>query len=119
MLKTLVALLGATGVILGALGAHKLGSDIDASRLSALDTASKYHLAHAVMAYVAAVNHHRLSQLASSLFLLGILLFCGSLYAIAFLDLAVGPVVPFGGTAFILAWLTLALSVWRGQKDHP
>jgi uncharacterized membrane protein YgdD (TMEM256/DUF423 family) len=46
------------------------------------------------------------------LFLAGILLFCGSLYLLAFTGMHSGYVTPAGGLAFILGWLLLAAAVW-------
>jgi len=105
------ALLGAAGVALGAFGAHGLRARLDARALELWETAVRYHLIH-----VAALLAIALSPLAASLrtagwlFVLGIVLFSGSLYGLALGGPArlLGPVTPLGGLAFIAGWLWIA-----------
>jgi len=104
------ALLGAAGVALGAFGAHALRARLDARALEIWDTAVRYHGIHA-----AALLAIALSPLAASLrgagwlFALGIVLFSGSLYALALGGpRLLGPITPLGGLAFIAGWLWIA-----------
>jgi uncharacterized membrane protein YgdD (TMEM256/DUF423 family) len=106
------ALLGATGVALGAFGAHGLRDRLDARALEVWETAVRYHLIHAVALLALALSPHAASlRTAGWLFTVGIALFSGSLYA---LSLGVGPrallgpVTPLGGLAFIAGWAWIA-----------
>ena len=110
-LAALGAGLGALGVALGAFGAHGLEDAVSPDRLETWRTGAQYHLAHALAAVVAGWLG---APRAAGLFLTGIVLFSGSLYALVLLDLAVlGAVAPVGGLAFIAGWAALAVSLWR------
>jgi uncharacterized membrane protein YgdD (TMEM256/DUF423 family) len=110
------ALNAALTVIAGAYGAHAVK---DPARAALFQTAVQYHLFHAlgllVIGVVAALRPgSALLATAGGLMLLGILLFSGSLYLHAFTGYhGLSIVTPFGGTAFILAWLLLAVAVLR------
>jgi len=123
------ALLAAVGVGLGAFGAHgledflrQLGREANlAKRLAWFDTAVRYQLYHALgliaMAALAGTNASGLHRAAAGLFIAGIALFSGSLYAMTFAGDAwrkLGMVTPLGGLAFIAGWVLVAIAVWRG-----
>lgn len=124
------ALLAATAVGLGAYGAHGLekqilflGYESDATkRLDWFETGAKYHMIHAVGMIVAGLVMERrpatwLLKAVPVLFLLGILLFSGSLYAMTLLSedwSKLGAVVPIGGASYIAGWVCLA--VGTGKK---
>lgn len=113
-------IMGALGVMLGAFGAHALREQLSAEMLSTFETAVRYHLYHALALLGAAVVLARwpdsaFAALAGWLFLLGIVLFSGSLYALALSGVRwLGAITPFGGLAFIAGWVCLALAAWRG-----
>lgn len=121
------ALLAAAGVGLGAFGAHgledflrRLGHEADlAKRLAWYETAVRYQLFHALALLIVAALATRTSAasgLAAWLFIIGIALFSGSLYAMTFLGEAwrkLGMVTPLGGLALIAGWLAVAISVAR------
>lgn len=111
----------AAAVILGAFGAHGLRDKLDAYSLSVFEKAVFYHFLHAigilVIAVLARVNTIPLRAQAtvSWLLLAGIILFSGSLYALAVSGVrALGAVTPLGGLAFIAGWLLLAYYGVRG-----
>jgi uncharacterized membrane protein YgdD (TMEM256/DUF423 family) len=116
ILLTLGALSAALAVIAGALGAHALK---EAAQAALFRTAVLYHMFHALGLLAIGVlarlrPNATLLAWSGALMFTGIVLFSGSLYLIAaahFPGLRV--VTPFGGTAFIIAWLLLALAVWR------
>lgn len=126
------AMLAATGIALGAYAAHGLADRIEAlgyaaelaQRVEWFETAIRYHLYHALgLMVVTLLAEKRLSpasySLASKAFLLGILLFCGSLYVMTFAPAdwkKLGAVVPLGGISFIAGWGAVAYGVWRGQN---
>lgn len=109
------AITGAAGVALGAFGAHALKAQLHAAGSeSTWDTAVQYHLIHAVALLVLAFWARSAPALASSvstsgwLFVVGIVLFSGSLYGLALGGPRwLGPVTPLGGLAFIVGWLWL------------
>ncbi|HEY0881474.1 MAG TPA: DUF423 domain-containing protein [Archangium sp.] len=130
-LTFVTALLGFTGVALGAFGAHAVkgavfGLEDAAQRLAWWETASRYHLVHALaVGLVAVLSAHVTSKfpnIAAGLFGLGITLFSGSLYVMAVTgEKGLGIVTPFGGVAFLAGWVALALGA-RGlgrQKEAP
>src|SRR5262245_25252776 len=100
---------GAFGVLLGAFGAHGLkGMVTDPHLLEVWETAARYHLFHAGALGLVAV-HPRRPAVAGVAFLLGILLFSGSLYTLSLTGARwLGAITPLGGLSFIVGWLSLA-----------
>jgi len=118
------ALLMAAGVGSGAFGAHILKDRLDAYSMGIWEKAVFYHFVHALgMLIVAALMRAgALTQSASgaisATMLAGIVLFSGSLYALALSGVRVlGAVTPFGGVAFIAAWLMLAWRLLQASKQ--
>lgn len=109
----LVGVAGASAVLLGAFGAHALRGVLDADHRELWHTAVNYHFWHALaLALAAGLGQGRGRRVAFAAFALGIVLFSGSLYALALgAPRWVGIVTPFGGVAFILGWLALGLSL--------
>lgn len=106
---------GALAVAFGAFGAHALAEAVAPERLDTWQTAASYHMAHALATGLAALASESgwKARWAGGLFLLGIVLFCGSLYLLVLLDLPVlGAIAPLGGLAFIAGWAALALAAW-------
>ena len=65
-----------------------------------------------------ALRTFRFASVAGALFLIGIILFSGSLYAPAFIDIPnLGMVAPFGGLSFMLGWIVISLSGLLGEKE--
>jgi uncharacterized membrane protein YgdD (TMEM256/DUF423 family) len=112
----LVGLAGASAVVLGAFGAHALKGIVDAAGLEIWHTAVQYHFWHALALFVAVVGlaPGRARSVAVVAFAVGILLFSGSLYALALgAPRLVGIITPFGGVAFIAGWVAVALALRR------
>ena len=117
------AALMALAVILGAFGAHGLRDTLEPARLAAWHTAVQYQAWHALGLLLLGALYTRLPERgarAAGLFMLaGIGLFSGSLYLLMLTGIRwLGPITPIGGTAFVIAWLILAWSAWKGFK-HP
>ncbi len=111
--RRLAAALGAIGIALGAFGAHGLQDLVAPERLETWETASRYHLLHAVAMLALPDDARRTRQL----WLAGVTLFSGSLYALVLLDLPIlGAVTPLGGLSFIAGW---ALLGWRATSGPP
>ncbi|MFD2640650.1 DUF423 domain-containing protein [Pseudomonas japonica] len=114
----LAAFFGFTGVALGAFAAHGLKTRLSAEYLAVFQTGVTYQLIHALALFgVAILSVHlpgRLVTWAGSLFILGILLFSGSLYILTLSGIGkLGMITPLGGTAFLAGWLCLGLAAWR------
>lgn len=115
----IAALMGALGVALGAFGAHGLSDVLAANgRAVTFDTATEYHLVHALaLTLVALLSLHLQTQwlrVAGYGFIAGIVLFSGSLYVLAILDVSImGAVAPLGGVAFIIGWAALGMAGWQ------
>ncbi len=113
------ALMAGVGVGAGAFGAHALRARLAPEMLTVFETGVRYHLIHALallsVAWAATRWPGHATNAAGWLFLAGILLFSGSLYALSLSGIrALGIITPFGGAAFIAGWLALAWAVWRG-----
>jgi uncharacterized membrane protein YgdD (TMEM256/DUF423 family) len=118
---------GATGatalalaVIIGAFGAHGLRDRLDAYSTSVYEKAVMYHFFHALGILLVSMMPKAgfLSQTQGAwvcgLFTAGIVLFSGSLYALAVTRIPMlGAITPFGGAAFIGGWLMLAWVLLR------
>lgn len=107
---------GFLAVALGAFGAHGLKNTLSDSLLSAFQTGVQYHFYHTLALLLTAVLMFRYPQIkwlewSGILFLLGIVLFSGSLYAMALGGPRwLGPVTPIGGLCFMAGWLLLAIA---------
>lgn len=105
----LIGLAGASAVLLGAFGAHALRGVLDAQSRELWHTAVDYHVWHALALVLAAgFGRGRSGRFAIAAFALGIVLFSGSLYALALgAPRWCGVITPFGGLAFVAGWLAL------------
>jgi uncharacterized membrane protein YgdD (TMEM256/DUF423 family) len=115
------AVFGATGVIAGAFGAHALRGRLAADDLAVFETADRYQMNHAITLVALAgwldEGIRPALEWAARLFVIGVLLFSGSLYALAFAGPRwLGMITPIGGAAFIGGWLALATAAVRGSS---
>jgi uncharacterized membrane protein YgdD (TMEM256/DUF423 family) len=111
------AIFGALGVGLGAFGAHALRDRLPAQLLSAYQTGVLYHLVHAV-ALLAIALYGRATRsdvsLPAWLLMAGIVLFSGSLYAMALTRISrFAMLTPLGGLCFIAAWISVLVVIGR------
>jgi uncharacterized membrane protein YgdD (TMEM256/DUF423 family) len=118
----LMVAVGATmaglAVAAGAFGAHLLESRLTETALRVYETAVRYQMYHAVALLFAGRflvrRPSRLIRASCWLFLLGIVLFSGSLYGMALSGMTgLGALTPLGGVAFLLGWACLAVAVLR------
>lgn len=113
---------GMIAVAAGAFAAHGLKERLDAGLLAIFQTGAQYHLYHTLALLGVAMLRSRgggsgFVRAAGWAFLLGILLFSGSLYALALSGVrALGAITPFGGVAFLIGWLLLAVQGSRGTS---
>lgn len=109
------------GVAAGAFGAHGLAGYFEAhpDLEGTYDTAVRYHMLHGLALFISAWAVEKwggnLPTWSGYLFILGILLFSGSLYLLVALRLRwLGAITPLGGVAFLAGWLCLLIAAWRG-----
>lgn len=116
LLTQAAAIFGFCAVAFGAFGAHALKGSLSPALLEVFKTAVFYQFIHTITLLVVAVllsrrPSHVLLKAAGLSFMVGIVLFCGSLYTLVFSGLTlVGLITPVGGLSFLLAWLLLFLS---------
>ncbi len=120
MQKMMIVLAGVNGMIAvaaGAFGAHGLRAKLTPDALAVFETAARYHIYHALaLAALAALAGHassRLFTISAISFQFGIVLFCGSLYAMALSRLEwkwLGPITPIGGLMLMIGWVLLAIA---------
>ena len=121
MTRTLVAtgaVLAFLAVGLGAFGAHGLRDRVTPEALAIYQTGVQYHAMHslALLLLAALTPHMRLSPWTARLFVAGIVIFSGSLYALAMTGQKwLGAITPIGGLCFLAGWLILAFS----GRNHP
>lgn len=119
------SLLAGLGVALGAFGAHGLKKLVPPETVATFQTGVQYQMYHAFALLVAGLLWDRVAggtplAWAGWSFLIGILLFSGSLYALVILKAThkvglggIGIITPIGGLFFIAGWVLLALALYR------
>jgi uncharacterized membrane protein YgdD (TMEM256/DUF423 family) len=121
-------LLAALAVGLGAFGAHALRELIDERSLQTYQTAVQYHFIHVIALIITSIllkeGSSKWYVKAGYLFLVGIILFSGSLYTLTFFKAAsvtnmnwLGAITPLGGLCFIAGWLSLFAAVTFSAKN--
>ena len=121
------AVLGAIGVILGALGSHWMKTKVGPELLDAYKTGVLYHMIHVMAMFfcliLGDINKLEKPVAVARFFALGIILFSGSLYIMAFAQAFggsarfIGPVTPIGEVAFIVGWIYLFINVKSKVSD--
>jgi uncharacterized membrane protein YgdD (TMEM256/DUF423 family) len=116
----------ALAVAIGAFGAHGLRGRLDVYSMSVYERAVFYHFVHALgMLIVSAMMQAGMLPRSAgvwvaALLAAGILLFSGSLYALAISgNRMLGAITPFGGVSFIAAWVVLAFTALRSRPPAP
>jgi uncharacterized membrane protein YgdD (TMEM256/DUF423 family) len=115
------SILGGLAVATGAFGAHGLQKMVTPERLDTWEKAVRYQIYHALALLLLAwaITHWpeqaKLLAAGGWLFLIGVILFSGSLYLLVLSDTSwLGAITPLGGVAFVAGWLCLAIAAWRG-----
>jgi uncharacterized membrane protein YgdD (TMEM256/DUF423 family) len=119
------AALALLAVLSGAFAAHGLKTMLDAQQLALFETAARYQMYHALALLVVGVMltipqfSQSLLKLAALAFILGIILFSGSLYLLALIGVSwLGAITPLGGLAFLSGWLfMMAAALKTVPKD--
>ena len=118
----IASLLAGTSVAAGAFASPALQEQLSARALNIFETAVKYQMYHALalLAVALLLSRNETSQIpflaAGSAFILGIMIFSGSLYALSLTGIQwLGAMTPLGGIAFLVGWgcLTVAAFRWK------
>lgn len=124
MTERLLVILAALNMMIavgaGAFGAHGLKNVLSQDMLAIWHTAVTYQVMHALGMFVIALLIPRLGQpllgVAGAMMLAGIVIFSGSLYALALSGIRVlGAITPIGGVAFLVAWALVAWAAFRAS----
>ncbi len=106
-------------VMIGAFGAHALKATLEATnRLETFETAVRYQFYHAMALILLGLLmiqfQHKAFNIAGYGFIIGILLFSGSLYGLSLTGITkLGAITPLGGLAFIIGWAAFAWGASR------
>ncbi|MEC4817915.1 MAG: DUF423 domain-containing protein [Scytonema sp. PMC 1069.18] len=116
---SIAAILGGLSVAAGAFASHALRETISDRSLEIFEVGARYQMYHALALLVVALLLSRTDTppptlIASGwLFILGIAIFSGSLYALSLSGVkSLGAIAPLGGAAFIAGWGALAFAAW-------
>ncbi len=120
----IAAITGILSVVLGAFAAHALKGLVSDHSVTTFETGVRYQFYHVFALMAVGIFYKEFPSgiliWAGRFFLLGILLFSGSLYTLAIVQASVKPgynwigaITPFGGICFIAGWLLLFLSFFR------
>ncbi len=109
---------GLFAVAAGAFGAHALKSKLDAASLNTFEVGVRYQMYHALallaVAWVVSTNPSRAANASGYCFLIGTVLFSGSIYGLALTPWRwLGPITPLGGTVLMAGWLFLIVAALR------
>ena len=116
---SLAAFCAMLAVAFGAFGAHALKDRLDAYALGVFETAVQYHFMHSLALLAVGIlalsqPHTVLLKSAGWLFLVGVVIFSGSLYCLSLTGLKwLGAITPLGGLCFIAGWACLAVVGWK------
>lgn len=115
-------LLAAITIAIGAFGAHGLKKLVDAASLSSFETGVRYQMYHVIalgiVGFAKGISEST-KKWVFRFFILGILLFSGSIYLLTLKDFIpvsnqiLGPVTPLGGLLFMVGWLRLCYGIMK------
>ena len=111
------AVLGFFGVAFGAFGAHALRDRLEPQMLAVFQTGVQYHFIHALALILFGLwmrQSPHASPIAGWAFLIGVIVFSGSLYLLAVTGVKwLGAITPIGGIAFMVGWCLFALAAYK------
>ncbi|MBK7870381.1 MAG: DUF423 domain-containing protein [Saprospiraceae bacterium] len=124
------SLMGMLAVVLGAFASHSLKNMLTPEEIATFEIGVRYQFYHAFAILIVSIflyiRETKFATIAGWLFFIGIILFSGSLYLLAFKNIAyqfptgvVAPITPIGGVLFIAGWIFLFLSSYQTpEKNH-
>lgn len=120
---TIIALFGLLAVILGAFGAHALKETLSADSLKSFETAVRYQMYHVLVLLFVNINtgfSSKQKSMITYLFLIGIILFSGSIYVIQLTYItakSIWFVTPLGGLFLILGWVAMIYTFAKNKNN--
>ena len=116
----IAAIFGLLAVIAGAAGTHALRDTLDASALRTFETAARFQMYHALALLAVGILsmrwQTRILTVSAGLFMLGVLLFSGSLYILALSGIGIfSAIAPIGGISLMVGWASLILAAFRAR----
>lgn len=122
-------ILAAVSVALGAFGAHKLKELVSPELVQSFDTGVRYQFYHVFALFITAILYGKYRQNGFKtvfyLFIAGIICFSGSIYLLTFLKASdavglrgLGLITPVGGVLFIIAWLYMAVLIYKARENN-
>jgi uncharacterized membrane protein YgdD (TMEM256/DUF423 family) len=113
------AVFGGLSVVGGAFASHALKEKLTDRALAIFETGARYQMYHALALLLVALLLSRAQEsqtffaVAGWAFIVGTVIFSGSLYALSLTDIKfLGAITPLGGVAYIVGWGCLALAAW-------
>lgn len=117
------AIIGGLAVAIGAFGAHALKQFlVDAGREDTFQLAVRYQFYHALALLATGLimtqSSGKVLRFSSLFFVLGVIIFCGSLYGLCFTGFRMlGAITPLGGVFFILGWALLGIGIYKNKAS--
>lgn len=112
------SVLNGLGIVLGAFASHALREKVPANDLNIFETGVRYQIYHSFgLIFLGFLGFHFPSMVidtSAKLFIIGIILFSGSLYLLVLTNLRwFGAITPFGGFCYIFGWFLLAFRIYK------
>lgn len=111
--RVMAAVSGFLWLLFGAMAGHDVLHD---KQLEFFMKAHEYQIVHSMMIFIISAYAYKGLNAVCWLWTAGMVLFSGSLYLMSITHWPLNYVVPFGGVAFLLGWLWLAVVLWRARK---
>tara|TARA_B100001123_G_C15345700_1_gene1037017 strand:+ start:3440 stop:3838 length:399 start_codon:yes stop_codon:yes gene_type:complete len=111
---------GLISVLAGAFGTHALENSLTSGEMETFRMGTQYQMYHSfaliLVSYINSKSNKAIFEIASWLFIIGIVIFCGSLYTIALSGLStIGIIAPVGGSMLIAGWCTFGIGILRNN----
>lgn len=124
----IAAILAFLSICFGAFAAHGLKNILSADQLNVIETAARYQMYHALAILVTTAlftnniintKDGKALNYTNALFVLGVILFSGSLYALVFSGIkSFALITPLGGFLLLLAWISLIYTAFRSLRPN-
>ena len=119
----IAAVMAGLSVAGGAFASHALKESLSQRALEIFETGSKYQMYHSLALLMVGLFLSRKDEITPTLlnvagwaFIIGIVLFSGSLYALSLSGITrLGAITPLGGVAFLVGWCCMAIAAWRSE----
>lgn len=120
------AIIGITGIVLGAFAAHGLEKLVDAEAIKSFETGVRYQIYHAMLLLILGGTNFVTEKRKKVMFYLiaiGLIFFSGSIYGLATNDLSsfdfksIAMITPVGGLLLILAWVVMLIDILKSKVD--